>query len=246
MKILLIGYGKMGKAIEKIALDKGHIISGIVGEGDRIEEVDASKHDVAIEFTQPESAVNNISTCIEKGIPIVSGTTGWTEQLETIESMCQEKDGTFFYASNFSLGVNLFFMLNEYVAKLMGTYGKGYQVSIDETHHTEKKDAPSGTAISIAEGINRNHTTLKHWHKATSKSSSIVNSIPIESFRKANVPGTHVVSYNSDIDQIELKHTAHSRQGFALGAVIAAEWVKDKKGVLGMKDLLSEPEVSKF
>ena len=208
MKILLIGYGKMGKAIEQIALERGHSISGIVGETDNIEAVEKGTHDVAIEFTQPASAVNNIITCFKKKLPVVSGTTGWVSKMNRVSDVCEQEQGTFFYASNFSLGVNLFFMLNEHFAELMGRFGSEYQVSIDETHHTEKRDSPSGTAISIAEGIISHHKGLNTWQEAAQKAEHTGEIIPIQSFREEKVPGTHVVKYQSEIDTIEL-NTRH-------------------------------------
>ena len=219
MKILLVGYGKMGKTIEKIALQRGHTIVGRVD----VESNDSIKPgaDVAIEFTQPGAAVNNIKNCIEAGIPVVSGTTGWLEHLDEVKIVVAKNNGAFFYASNYSLGVNIFFKLNEYLAKLMSNQ-EAYTVSIDETHHTQKKDAPSGTAITIREGIVKYHPA----------------EIPINSFRVDPAPGTHVVKYKSAIDDIEITHTAHSREGFALGAVLVAEWIQDRKGYLTMSDFL--------
>lgn len=222
MKILLVGYGKMGKAIENIAIQRGHTIAGRVdiNSPDTI----APGADVAIEFTQPGSAVDNIRRCVGAGIPVVCGTTGWLEQLDDVKSFVTKNNGAFFYASNYSLGVNIFFKLNEYLAKLMSGQ-ETYDVSIDETHHTQKKDAPSGTAITLAEGI-----------KANSKAGK--KQVPINSFRIDPAPGTHTVKYKSAIDDIEITHTAHSREGFALGAVLVAEWIKEKKGCFTMNDFL--------
>ncbi|MEO0333705.1 MAG: 4-hydroxy-tetrahydrodipicolinate reductase, partial [Bacteroidota bacterium] len=193
--------------------------------------------DVAIEFSQPDAAVANIRQCLERGIPIISGTTGWLDHREEIESYCQEQGGTFFYASNFSIGVNLFFRLNSYLAKIISDYPQ-YRASVEETHHTEKKDAPSGTAITIAEGM-LEHLPLSSWvlqEGGTSKA----NYLPIKAKREKEVPGTHVVRYQSEEDTIEIKHTAHSRKGFALGAVVVAEWIvtQQKSGILTMNDFL--------
>lgn len=222
MKILLVGYGKMGKAIEKIAIERGHTIAGRVDVSSN--DTIAPGADVAIEFTQPGAAVDNITKCLAAGIPVVCGTTGWLEKLDDVKSVVKKNDGAFFYASNYSLGVNIFFKVNEYLAKLMSGQ-EAYTVSIDETHHTQKKDAPSGTAITTAEGIIKN-------------SSRTQEQVPIQSFRIDPAPGTHAVKYTSAIDDIELTHTAHSREGFALGAVLVAEWIKGKKGVLTMSDFL--------
>jgi 4-hydroxy-tetrahydrodipicolinate reductase len=235
MNILLLGYGKMGKAIEAIALSRGHTI---VGKADNEEEKNSlrlkTKPDVAIEFSMPESAVGNIKFSIDQGIPIVCGTTGWLTHREDVETYCRQHNSTLFYTSNFSLGVNIFFKVNEYLAKLMNGHEE-YTISMDETHHTEKKDSPSGTAITLAQGIIKNLRQVKEWtNEASSKSETLV----INSFRVDPAPGTHTVKYKSAIDEIEITHTAHSRQGFALGAVMVAEWVKDKKGVLGMEDFL--------
>ncbi len=231
MKILLIGYGKMGKTIERIAQQRGHEIAGRIDVGDDFLQLDA---DVAIEFTQPESAVTNLKTCFEKGIPVVCGTTGWLQHKTEIEDHCRKKNGTLLYSSNFSLGVNLFFKLNEYLATLMDRYSQ-YEVSIDETHHTQKKDAPSGTAITLAEGVIKNLTRKKGWHLSPTENPA---SLAINSFRIDPAPGTHTVKYKSAVDDIEITHTAHSREGFALGAVLVAEWLAGKKGIFTMDDFL--------
>lgn len=236
MNILLLGYGKMGKTIEKLAIDRGHKIALIIdrGETEKLSQIKDTDIDVAIEFTEPEAAVLNIRSCIDGGIPIVSGTTGWLQKYDEIKSYCEEKEGAFFYGSNYSIGVNIFFKLNEFLAKLMDT--QDYELEMSETHHTEKKDAPSGTAISIAEGIIKQNKKYTKW--ALDKNKKDDTEIPITAHRIENVPGTHEVIYHSDIDNISIKHTAHSRKGFAFGAVLAAEWLKDKKGVFGMNDLL--------
>lgn len=230
MKIALLGYGKMGKVIERIALERGH---EIVLKKDQDTSFDGLKNaDVAIDFSVPNSAVANISECLINGIPVISGTTGWLTNYPKMVQLCEEKNGSFIYGSNFSLGVNVFFELNEYLAKMMANL-KQYNVSIEEIHHTQKLDAPSGTAITLADGIIKN-TNYANWALET----PISNEIHIDVKRIENVPGTHSVFYDSEVDQIEIKHTAHSREGFALGAVIAAEWLVGKKGVFTMKDVL--------
>jgi 4-hydroxy-tetrahydrodipicolinate reductase len=236
MNILLIGYGKMGKAIEEIALKKGHFIVGKSDSADNLKEIiQQTKPDVAIEFSQPESAFNNCKVCIENQIPVVCGTTGWLTQKNALENIAIEQSGAFFYGSNFSIGVNLFFHLNEKLALLMKDYPQ-YQIRLDETHHIHKKDAPSGTAISLAEGILQNNPLKEKWVNSKTENKT---ELEIISYREDNVPGTHSVYYQSDIDTIEIKHTAHSREGFASGAVLAAEWLIGKKGVFGMNDLLN-------
>lgn len=230
MKIALLGYGKMGKVIERIALERGH---EIVLKKDQDTSFDGLKNaDVAIDFSVPNSAVANISECFNNGIPVISGTTGWLTNYPKMVQLCEEKNGSFIYGSNFSLGVNVFFELNEYLAKMMANL-KQYNVSMEEIHHTQKLDAPSGTAITLADGIIKN-TNYANWTLET----PISNEIHIDAKRIENVPGTHSVFYDSEVDQIEIKHTAHSREGFALGAVIAAEWLVGKKGVFTMKDVL--------
>lgn len=239
MNILILGYGKMGKIIGEIAESRGHTIVAKINIDNREElnTLDPSKIDVAIEFSQPESAAENITWALTRGIPIVSGTTGWLSRKKEIETLTADQNGTFFYASNYSIGVNIFFKVNEFLAKLMNQTS-GYQASIEEIHHTEKKDAPSGTAITLAEGIFQNMDNLKDWH-LSGQSPENEHSLPITAKRIDPAPGTHIIRYSSDIDLIELSHTAHSRQGFALGAVLVAEWIKDKKGVLSMDDFLS-------
>lgn len=238
MNILLLGYGKMGKAIEAIAVNRGHTIVGKVdNEVERNAFDFASQPDVAIEFSMPEVAVDNLKFSIDHSLPVVCGTTGWLAHKDEIEKYCQQRNGTLFYTSNFSLGVNIFFKVNEYLAKLMNNHTE-YSVSMDETHHTQKKDAPSGTAITLAEGIIKNVTHLKEWSNHVSLNHE---TLVINSYRIDPAPGTHTVKYKSAIDDIEITHTAHSRQGFALGAVMVAEWVKNKKGILGMEDFLTSP-----
>jgi 4-hydroxy-tetrahydrodipicolinate reductase len=232
MKILLLGYGKMGKTIEKIAVERGHEIVGRIDINNRNNiPTDA---EVAIEFSQPEGAYENIRFCIENNIPVVCGTTGWLEKKTEIEKLTKSCNGTFFYASNYSIGVNIFFRLNEQLSKMMNSQSQ-YDVGIDEVHHTEKKDAPSGTAITLAEGIIKNFRGKKQWVKEdTNKPEDLM----ITSFRIDQVPGTHLVKYASPIDDIEIRHIAHSREGFARGAVLVAEWLPGKKGVLGMEDFI--------
>lgn len=230
MKIALLGYGKMGKVIERIALERGHEIILRKDHNSGYEGLENA--DVAIDFSVPDAAVGNISQCLHTNIPIVSGTTGWLEHYDAMTALCKEKNGAFIYGSNFSLGVNIFFELNDYLAKMMANL-KQYKVSMEEIHHTQKLDAPSGTAISLANGIIEN-SAYTNWTLESAKP----NEILIEAKRIENVPGTHSVFYDSEVDQIEIKHTAHSREGFALGAVIAAEWIFNKKGVFSMKDVL--------
>ena len=230
MKIALLGYGKMGKVIERIALERNHELVLRKGSQDSFDGLENA--DVAIDFSVPSVAVENISTCLEKGIPVVSGTTGWLEKYDEMAALCNQKNGSFIYGSNFSLGVNIFFELNEYLAKMMNNL-KQYKVSMEEIHHTQKLDAPSGTAISLANGIIKN-TSYENWTLDVTND----NQIHIDAKRIENVPGTHSVFYDSEVDQIEIKHTAHSREGFALGSVVAAEWIIGKKGVFTMKDVL--------
>ncbi|NOS91953.1 MAG: 4-hydroxy-tetrahydrodipicolinate reductase [Cyclobacteriaceae bacterium] len=234
MKVLLIGYGKMGKTIEAIAKERGHTIAGIVDNQSELTSF-SGQADVAIEFSQPEAAIGNLKFCFDNNIPVVCGTTGWLDHKSEIESYCLQKNGGFFYASNFSLGVNLFFKLNERLAQLMRPY-PAYRVSMDETHHTQKKDAPSGTAITIAESIIKNQPLIKEWHLGeTSNPAAIV----IRAHRVDPAPGTHKVTYHSEIDDIEITHTAHSRKGFAQGAVIVAEWMVNRAGIYSMDDFLN-------
>lgn len=234
MNILLVGYGKMGKAIEPIAISHGHHITGKIDLQTGENFSASTKADVAIEFTQPESAVDNIKRCIDLHIPVVVGTTGWYQRLEEVTDYCKKNNGTVFYASNYSMGVNVFFKLNDYLSKLMDRYPE-YEVTIDETHHTQKKDAPSGTAITLAQGLIKNLERKKEWvNYATTNPGELM----INSFRVDPAPGTHVVTYHSAIDDIEIKHHAYSREGFAKGAVLVAEWLPGHKGMLTMDDFL--------
>jgi 4-hydroxy-tetrahydrodipicolinate reductase len=237
MRIVLIGYGKMGKEIERIAIDRGHqIVSKIdIENPDDLISLTNKEVDVAIEFSNPVSAFSNIMKCIEKQIPIVCGTTGWLEKKAEVEKATQSFDSTFFYASNYSIGVNLFFKLNKQLAKLMQPHA-GYDIYTNEIHHVEKKDSPSGTAITIAEGIMSQYPNKNKW---VNNEIPGADEIAIWSQRETTKPGTHTVKYISKVDQIEVTHEAFSREGFALGAVIAAEWILGKKGVLGMDDMLN-------
>jgi len=233
MKILLVGYGKMGKIIERVALERGHTIAGRI-DIDNQNEIATADADVAIEFSRPEAAFNNVKRVLERGIPVVCGTTGWLNQKPEAEKICLANNTAFFYASNYSVGVNIFFKVNEYLAKLMNGLND-YEITMDEIHHTEKKDAPSGTAITLAEGILKNVNRKKTW---VNDEAAQASDLLIKSFRIDQVPGTHLVNYSSAIDNIEIKHIAHSREGFAKGAVLVAEWLKDKKGILNMDDFL--------
>lgn len=236
LTIALIGYGKMGKAIENIALGKGHRIGlKITSQNpEDFSEENLSKCDVAIEFTNPHVAVDNITKCIAANIPVVCGSTGWLEHLEEVKDIVQERDGSLLFASNFSIGVNIFFELNKKLAGLMSGI-PGYEVKVEEIHHTAKKDAPSGTAITIAEQIIENLPSKTGWINDDQQQPGKLNII---SKRIDPAPGTHHVKYHSAIDDIEIIHTAHNREGFASGAVLAAEWLVEKKGVYSMKDVL--------
>ena len=237
MKIALIGYGKMGKEIEKIALDRGHevVLKIDVTNPEDLTIANLQKTDVAIEFTIPSSAIANYQLCFEAGIPVVSGTTGWLEKLPEVHQLCTAKSGTFFYASNFSLGVNIFFALNKKLAELMANRPE-YTVEMKEIHHTQKLDAPSGTAITLAEGILANLPEKTSW---VNQSTEKANELGIVSVREGQVPGTHIINYDSEVDYIEITHCAKSRKGFAFGAVLAAEYSYGKKGILSMNDLLN-------
>ena len=231
MKIALLGYGKMGQVIERIALERGH---EIVLKKDEFNTYDGlSSADVAIDFSVPTAAVTNISNCFHANVPVISGTTGWLEHYDEMLALCAAKNGGFISSSNFSLGVNIFFELNEYLAKIMSKFDS-YSVDMEEIHHTQKLDAPSGTAISLAKGVIENSNYTK-WTLDNPEN----NEIHIDTKRIGTVPGTHTVTYNSAVDAIEIKHTAHNREGFALGAVIAAEWIVGKHGVFTMKDVLN-------
>ena len=231
MKIALLGYGKMGKIIEQVALSRGHEIVLRKASTDTYDGLEAA--DVAIDFSIPDAAVSNISACLHTNVPIVSGTTGWLAEYDTMVAMCNEKNGAFIYGSNFSLGVNIFFELNAHLAKMMSKFNQ-YKVTMEEIHHTQKLDAPSGTAITLAQGIIEN-SAYTIWTLENAKDDEVF----IDAKRIENVPGTHTVVYNSIVDAIEIKHTANNREGFALGAVIAAEWIVGKTGVFTMKEVLN-------
>jgi 4-hydroxy-tetrahydrodipicolinate reductase len=232
MKIALLGYGKMGQVIERIAIERGHEI--VLKKSRNGSFSGLEQADVAIDFSIPDAAVDNISTCFENRIPVISGTTGWLEAYPKMAQLCQESEGAFIYASNFSLGVNVFFELNAYLAKMMSQF-TAYKTSIQEIHHTQKLDAPSGTAITLAEEI-INHSDYSSWALDEAKSS---DELIIHAERIPNVPGTHTIIYQSAVDTIEIKHEAHNREGFALGALVAAEWIVGKTGVYSMKDVLN-------
>ncbi len=236
MKIALLGYGKMGKTIEPLALQNGHeIVLKIYADNqDKLTLENVKQADVVIEFTQPEAVVDNLTLCFQAGVPVVSGTTGWLERFPEVKAACTKAGGAFFYASNFSIGVNIFMAVSQHLAKLMNEQLQ-YDVAINEIHHTEKLDAPSGTAITLAEGILENLQRKTSWKNVATAEPEV---LPILSERIENVPGTHMINYQSDVDTIEIKHTAHSRQGFAQGALAAAEWLVGKKGIFGMTDLL--------
>jgi 4-hydroxy-tetrahydrodipicolinate reductase len=236
MKIALIGYGKMGHMIEEIAQQRGHEIVLKIHSGNReaFTKDNLSKADVAIEFTGPDSAFDNVKKCLESGTPVVSGSTGWNDKINTARSICEEMNGSFLHASNFSIGVNIFFELNELLAKLMASQ-QDYDVTMKEVHHTQKKDAPSGTAVTLAEQI---LTHLQRKTKWVNEPANHPAELSITSERIDPAPGTHYVKYSSEVDDIEIIHTAHSRKGFALGAVMAAEYIKERKGIFTMKDVL--------
>ena len=234
MKIALFGYGKMGKEIEKIALQRGHEIVLKINEG---EQYDISIADIAIDFSVPNAALSNIVSCFKNNVPVISGTTGWLDDFDKAIDVCKENNGSFIYASNFSIGVNIFFELNKQLAKMMSSQEE-YSINVEEIHHTKKLDTPSGTAITLAEGI-INNTSKRDWQLKERQTQINAETILIEAKRVPDVPGTHIISYESQIDSIEIKHTAHNRKGFALGAIIAAEWLNHKIGIYTMKDVLN-------
>lgn len=231
MKIALLGYGKMGKVIERIARERGHEI--VLRKRSSDSFVGLELADIAIDFSIPDAAVRNISTCLDQNLPVISGTTGWLDDYHHVAELCEQKNGAFIYGSNFSLGVNIFFSINEYLAQIMSKFPE-YKVSLEEIHHTQKLDAPSGTAITLAKQIIEK-SDYSSWALQDAKQDEIL----IEAKREENVPGTHSVFYDSAVDQIEIKHTANNREGFALGAVIAAEWLIGKRGIFTMKDVLN-------
>ena len=235
MKVAIIGYGKMGHEIEQVLLDRGHSVALIIDQ-ENVADLNAEKLadiDVAIEFTTPTTAYTNVRTCIECGTPIVSGTTGWHDKLEELQALCREKGSTMIWSSNYSLGVNITFRLNRYLAELMNRF-EGYNVAIEEIHHTQKKDAPSGTAISLANDILARVERKENW---VNEPTTDEKAIEITSLREGTVPGTHTVTYESADDKIEIKHTLFSRRALALGAVVAAEFIATKKGVFTIDDL---------
>lgn len=237
MKIALVGYGKMGKEIEKIALERGHeIVSKIdITSEDSFDDAAFKSADAAIEFTRPEAAYDNYMKCFAANVPVVSGTTGWLDKIDEIKAKCTNEGQTFFYASNFSIGVNIFFDINKKLAKLMNKVAD-YDVEMEEVHHTQKLDAPSGTAITLAEGVIENIDRKNNWalDKADKEDEMMIKAV-----RRGDVPGIHTIKYESEVDEIIIHHSAKTRKGFALGAVLAAEFVKDNKGYLGMQDLLN-------
>ncbi len=240
LQIALLGYGKMGREIENMALQSGHQIAVIIdNEQDwEAKEKDLAKADVAIDFSQPETAVANIERCFKRNVPIVIGTTGWYTQFEEIKKKCEQQNQSLFYASNFSLGVNLFSVINQKLAQIMNRFSE-YDLSMTETHHTQKLDAPSGTAISLAEEILKEIDRKDSWELKTENKKNKDSVLPIEALRIAHVPGTHEVCYSSDVDEIKISHRALNRKGFAKGALLAAEWIIDKKGIFNMRDLLA-------
>ncbi len=244
MKVVLLGYGKMGQLIEKFAVKRGHEVILIVDEHNRAEITadDLMAADVAIDFSTPHAALENISLCFEADLPIVVGTTGWYEHLEEVKETCLQAGQSLLYGSNFSIGVNIFFHINRMLAKAVAPY-KQYDVQVEEIHHIHKLDSPSGTAITIAEGIIENNSSKSSWVNDLVGSGAEVIAKPdellIESLRIEEVPGTHTVLYSSEVDQIEFKHTAHNRDGFALGAVVAAEWLQEKKGFYQVTDIFN-------
>lgn len=239
MKIALIGYGKMGKAIESIALQRGHEIVARINSQNPIEQLDYDDVDVAIEFTAPHFAVTHIEHCLKNATPVIVGTTAWNEQLDFVKELVVQHSGSLLYSSNFSIGVNIFFEINRQLARFISDYPE-YIASIEETHHTEKLDSPSGTAVSLANDVMLENSQISSWiHSDEVPAKQTHNQLGVTSYRRKDVPGTHVVKYDSGIDSIEIKHIAHNRKGFALGAVIAAEWIIDKKGVFTMKDIIN-------
>ncbi|MBS1774379.1 MAG: 4-hydroxy-tetrahydrodipicolinate reductase [Bacteroidetes bacterium] len=241
MNIALIGYGKMGKAIEEIAIERGHNITLRISTANKHEMTPDNLRmaDVAIEFTNPEVAKDNVVACLDAGVSVVCGSTGWNEQVHVAKMKAAEMGKAFLQASNFSIGVNIFFEVNKMLASLMDDQ-PSYNITVEETHHTQKKDAPSGTAITIAEQILENMSRKKHWAK---ESTDNPEAFPIIAHRTENVPGTHNVKYSSEIDDIEIIHTAHNRKGFALGAVLAAEYINGKEGIFEMRDVLGIKKV---
>lgn len=239
MKIALFGYGKMGKEIEKVLISRGHEITAKLSRNSPKSDLDINNIDVAIEFSSPESAKENIEFCIENNIPIIVGTTGWYESLDELTLLANKRKSPIVHGTNFSIGVNIFFTINEALAKIMNA-NLGYECSVKEIHHTEKKDAPSGTGITIAEDIINEMNQYDNWENVNKSKISNSKVLSLESERFPDVPGTHIVSYENDIDRIDLTHTAKNRTGFALGSVLAAEWIKNKSGVFSIKEIMPE------
>jgi len=239
MHIALIGYGKMGKEIEQIAVQRGHSVTCKISSANHydLNPKILQWADIAIEFSKPEVAFENVMKCFQNNLPVVCGTTGWNKEKTEAEKHCKDVNGSFLYASNFSIGVNIFFEINRRLAELMNKY-ESYDVSIEEAHHVAKLDTPSGTAISLAQDIISHLDRKNVW--TISEQHSNAKAIPIHSVRKDHIPGTHIINYTSEIDDITLKHTAHSRKGFALGAILAAEWLLGKKGIFTMQDVLAD------
>ncbi len=237
MRIALIGYGKMGKSIEQIARTRGHQISYIIDQDNHsdIQKISPDNTDIAIEFSQPSSAFDNITTLLSNKVKTMAGTTGWLDRYDEVKALCTKTNGTFLYASNYSVGVNLFFELNEWLAKKMSQL-EGFVPEMVETHHTEKKDAPSGTAITLAEGIQKNDPSVKKW---VNESSEDHQTLGIISKREANVPGTHTVTYRSPLETIEITHVAHDRKVFAEGVIKVAEWATNQTGILSIREFLN-------
>lgn len=238
MRIALIGYGKMGKSIEQIALSRHHSISFIIDQdnADDLQKITSENTDIAIEFSQPSSAYKNIHSLLSQGVKTIAGTTGWLDHYQEIVDLCLSKKGTFLYASNFSIGVNLFFELNEWLADKMSKL-EGFYASMEEIHHTEKKDAPSGTAITLAEGIQKQNSSIKSW---INEETSALDKLGIISKREGKVPGTHTVTYSSPLETIEITHIAHDRKVFAEGVIKVAEWATNQTGILSIQDFLKQ------
>ena len=236
----MIGYGKMGRSIERLATEQGHemVLKINIDNLEDFTKENLQKADVAIEFSQPDTAFDNIMKCLDAGLPVVCGTTAWLDKYQEVVYNCTKNNGAFFYASNFSIGVNIFFELNKYLAKIMNGH-KDYQVDMEEIHHTQKLDAPSGTAVTLAEGILEKIERLEAYKLQEDSDEMAENCIPITAKRIGNTPGTHVIQYHSTIDKLEIKHTAKGREGFALGAILAAKWLIGKEGVFSMSDMLN-------
>lgn len=239
MRVALFGYGKMGKEIESVLLENGHSVSLKINSSTNLDQLDFSDTDIVIEFSTPQTAKTNIEFCLHHHLPIVVGTTGWYDSLAELSQLCEMKNGALLYGTNFSVGVNIFFKVNEYLSSIMNHFDD-YKCEVKEIHHTEKIDAPSGTGITIANQIIDNIDRYHQWENLPANQINDFNTLPLPSERLPNVPGTHIVKYENQIDKIELKHTAHNRKGFALGSVLAAEWLLNKKGIYEMKDVFND------